>query len=49
MSKQRWHMEGQMIKIIFGMIIGGFIVYHNPDIGIDIVNFFINFLKEVLQ
>ena len=34
-----------MIKIIFGMIIGGFIVYHNPDIGIDIVNFFINFLN----
>ena len=40
---------GMMIKIIFGMIIGGFIVYHNPDIGIDVLNFFITQIKEILQ
>jgi|TARA_R110001592_G_scaffold58814_5_gene178177 hypothetical protein len=38
-----------MIKIIFGMIIGGFLISAYPDIGIDIVNFFINTLKEILQ
>jgi hypothetical protein len=38
-----------MIKLIFGMIIGGFVVYYNPDIGIDILNFFETIIKEVLQ
>ena len=38
-----------MIKLIFGMIIGGFIVYHNPNVGYDIWYNSIEFIIEVIK
>jgi len=38
-----------MIKLIFGMIIGGIIVYHNPDIGYDIWHNSIEYIREVIK
>tara|TARA_R100000742_G_C4267522_1_gene85721 strand:+ start:536 stop:652 length:117 start_codon:yes stop_codon:yes gene_type:complete len=38
-----------MIKLIFGMIIGGFIVYHNPNVAYDIWYYSIEFIREVIK
>jgi len=37
------------MKLIFGMIIGGIIVYHNPDIGFDIYHNSIEYIREVIK
>ena len=37
------------MKLIFGMIIGGIIVDHNPDIGFDIYHNSIEYIREVIK